>query len=498
MLKQKFLIQFGTNFGLKIFGMIAGIFVARYAGPEVLGTLAYGVAYVTVFTFIIGIFGSPHIKLISEGKPLDKCLGTFARLQLGSLATYLIIVSGWILFQKYVIGYEFESKDQEKVIWIFVFLKIVNKLMISSEITFIAKLKTVKANLPKVMRTLINQIGRVVIVILGYKAVALASWNLFAAISTLPLIVMMLKKLKWGPWDGTLAKQYIKYALPLVLYMIVGLLTTQTDQLLLQYYSNSTELGFYSAAFSLGGLILIFGNSMGQLFFPLFSSYISNNDWDNVNDKINKFHEFIGIFILPFVFLLVLLAEPIIITVLGKTYQPSIIPFVLLVIASFVRIWIMPFGNVITGKGKFYLFSLITFFVFLFFIPSVFIFIAPKFLGLGAIGLACNKLAVILFQGILFIIAAKRIGNIYLSIRNLYIIGLIILIGTGFYFVIPYFQSITFLWWLIVGPLFLTIVYGLLFLTKLMNKESIQQLISVTNIKVLKKYIKDELSDKGK
>jgi len=101
--------------------MLAGIFVARYAGPEVVGTLAYGLAYVAVFTFVLGLFGTPHIKLISEGKPLNKCMGTSARLQLGSMSTYLIFVSGWIVFQKYVLGNNFESQAQETVIWIFVF-----------------------------------------------------------------------------------------------------------------------------------------------------------------------------------------------------------------------------------------------------------------------------------------------------------------------------------------------------------------------------------------
>ena len=51
MLKQKFIVQFGTNIGLKILAMIAGIFVARYAGPEVVGDLAYGIAYVSIFSF---------------------------------------------------------------------------------------------------------------------------------------------------------------------------------------------------------------------------------------------------------------------------------------------------------------------------------------------------------------------------------------------------------------------------------------------------------------
>ncbi|MBI4648426.1 MAG: hypothetical protein HY738_18040, partial [Bacteroidia bacterium] len=47
-----------------------GILVARFAGPTIIGTVAFGFAYVTVFGFINGLFGVSHIKLVSEGYDL--------------------------------------------------------------------------------------------------------------------------------------------------------------------------------------------------------------------------------------------------------------------------------------------------------------------------------------------------------------------------------------------------------------------------------------------
>ena len=51
MLKQKFIVHFGSNFIIQLFSLFAGIIVARLAGPEVVGTIAYGTSYVMVWGF---------------------------------------------------------------------------------------------------------------------------------------------------------------------------------------------------------------------------------------------------------------------------------------------------------------------------------------------------------------------------------------------------------------------------------------------------------------
>ena len=56
MLKQKFIVQYGSMAITQIVSMVTGIIVARLAGPSVMGMIAYGTSYVSLLGFINNIF----------------------------------------------------------------------------------------------------------------------------------------------------------------------------------------------------------------------------------------------------------------------------------------------------------------------------------------------------------------------------------------------------------------------------------------------------------
>ena len=95
--------------------MLAGLIVARLAGPEVVGVIAFGTAYVSIWGFTTGLFSTGHIKLISEGKNLGNCITTYTFLQGSSILVYSILVISWFLSQKYLFNYQFESDIQQIV-----------------------------------------------------------------------------------------------------------------------------------------------------------------------------------------------------------------------------------------------------------------------------------------------------------------------------------------------------------------------------------------------
>ena len=81
-----------------IFGWIALLFVARKMGASALGEFSYALSLVGSFTFIAFFgFGMAHIKRISEGSNLGKCIGTFLsiRIFLTALMLSIFIVSYW-------------------------------------------------------------------------------------------------------------------------------------------------------------------------------------------------------------------------------------------------------------------------------------------------------------------------------------------------------------------------------------------------------------------
>lgn len=496
MLKQRFLVQFGSNMSLRLLGMISGIFVARIAGPEVLGTIAYATAYVSIFGFITGLFGTGHIKLISEGKNLGACMATYTRLQTVSIAIFFAVVLGWFSIQKFVLNHVFESKIHELVILIALASVVFTKLVDFNNSSFTGQLKQVKANLPHIVRGVLFQTGKIAVVLLGFRAIGLATWNLITAVIVIPIAYQLYRKLPRGKYNKQLAYEHIKIALPIFLIVVLNTLIGFSDKLILQHYTNSTELGYFAAAFSLGGMILMLGGSIGTVFFPLFSALIKENNWKSVNLRIQTFESFITTFIFPLVCLLSLIAEPFLLLVLGEKFQQSITPFIILLFASYFSIVGMPYGNIITGMGRFYLSLWLKAAKFVFYILAVIYFISPDFLGLGAVGLAINLLLVNLLHNILQFIVAKRIGVVSIRYINLVRYIIIITISIGVFLFIPMMTEISKLWWMFLCPAFLFLIFGVFILTGLLNRIQINELIVLINPQKTLKYIKKEINEK--
>ena len=497
MLKQKFLTQFGSTLIIRVVALIAGIIVARIAGPEVIGTIAFGTAYVSLWSFVNGLFSTGHIKMISEGKDLGSCVTTYSFLQGGSMVLYFILVSGWFIIQKYFFNYPFESVDQQLVIIILLFATIATLILDFNNVTFTAKLKQAKANYPLFVKSIIWQIGRIIIVLLGFKAVALAGWNLVVTVILLPLSWSLYKSFPRGKYDRTLAKKYWSYVPPIALVVITNNILNYSDKLLLSYYTNVTELGYYTAAFSIGGMFLLVSKATGQIFFPFFSQKIAEKDWHGINQKIHKYQDFAVLFILPAVCVFAIAGEPFIISLLGNKYQSSIIPFQILLFATFISIVGMPYGNIISGMGRFYLSALINVIRVLIFIVSLTVFVSPKFLDLGAVGLAFNLLTINIVGNILYLYFGRRLGELKnrgIQIIRYLITGIILLL----IFILRNYMDIsnTFGNVILLSVIFLVIFYGSFSLVGLIKYDHYIFFLDIIKVRSLIKYIKDELGNR--
>jgi len=495
MLKQKFIVQYGSMAITQIVGMVAGIIVARLAGPGVMGMVAYGTSYVSLLGFINGIFGSAHIKLVSEGKEHSKCMGVYTRLQKICALIYFITVLALFLIHKNILHYPFESREQEWIILIALLTYTFELYGQYANVIFTSNLQQAKANLPNFFKTIIFHIGRILIVIVFVKNLALKlySWHLILAILFIPVIHKLLKEYPIGKYDNILAKQYFKYGRAILFMSVIDSVTNYSDKLMLAHFTDTTQLGYYSAASSIGGLILTLAGSAGLIFFPLFSGYISKGDWESVNTKIYQYHEFIILFIFPLICLLAIVGGPILLLILGNKYKPSIIPFQILIFASYISVLGMPYGNIISGMGKFNLLVLINLIRLMVFVVSTILLIAPNMLNLGAVGLATNQIVMNLTRNGLYLHFAKKIGEVHMKSKNN--IRHLIIIGWTFlaFLLSIYFKKILSIWWIIMVPSYIIPLYLILNITGFMGKEHWKLLLNTLNLKKTLKYTYNEI-----
>jgi O-antigen/teichoic acid export membrane protein len=498
MLAQKIILSYGSKLSTQFIQIVASIIVARVAGATVLGTVSFGMAFVYVFLFLADLgTGTAHVKLISEGADLGKCVGTFTRLKLALTALFFVAVLAVFAGQKYILRIPFESPIHQYVILIFLAAAVLEQVVEIPKRTFMARTEQAKTDIPQIAREFLYQVLRIVVVYLGYRAIALALGNLFSLLIVLPLVWYLFKDYPRGSFDKALALKYIRMSLPV---LVIGLSTTvisQIDRIVLQYFTSSEQVGIYTAGYRVGSLVLMVANAVGVLLFPYFSRASSNGDFHFIKKKIDKFEKFSFLFIMPGVIFLSLYSDVIIKILLGEQYLASIPVMMIINIAMFISVVNLPYGNVITGMGFFKLAAWIN-------IIGLFIFVAflvtlpnPNLFGMSAVGVALAVLLLQVFIGVVFRIYAKKKCTLLDMTTPLKFIIFGAANFLGFLFLYEYLSGIYgFRFKLVFIPLYFGVTYLSFILLGWIHKDDLESVRTVVDVKKLFAYIRGEMRKK--
>lgn len=498
MIAQKLILSYGSQITMQFIQIVVSIVVARLAGPTVLGTVAFGLAFVSIFSFIADMgTGSAHIKLISEGRDLGKCVATFAVLRVFLIILYVVTVLAVFVVQKYVLKVEFESAAHQYVIIIFLVAVTIQQLLGIPKITFAARTEQAKYNMPDVARIFFTQLLRVGAVVLGFGAVALASASLISTILVIPLLIFLFKGYPFADFDKDLAKQYLKISVPVMIMSITTTVASYFDRVVLQYYADSAHVGFYTAGYKIGSLIFMVANSVGLLFFPLFSKAASNGDFTYIKNLIEKFERFSFLFMMPLVIFLALYSDVIVKVLLGNQYLSSIPVMAIINLAMFLAVLNVPYGNVVTGMGYFRLSAVLHGAHLVSFVLLIVILVNPTIFGLGATGVALALFGSNFLLGCLFRYFAKRKCAVLNLSKNLGFIIFGVANFVVFHFVYGHFSNlyggrfkVAFV------LLYFCLTYAVLLLLGWVKKEDVSNLRTLVNLSRMKQYITEEMREK--
>jgi O-antigen/teichoic acid export membrane protein len=227
-------------------GLLVGIWVARYLGPEQFGVFSYAIAFASLFSSIakLGLDGIVVRDLVREPDQRDIYLGTafwlklfgaFMMLGTVTLATqftssdrltnlYILIISSGAIFQSFeVVDFYFQSKVLSK----FVSICKITQLLLSS----ILKLYFIFTGADLfwfVLVTLVDQLTLALSLYLAYRYQKLGSF--------------------YHCLDMTTAKQLLKDSWPLIFSGLVVMIYMRIDQVMIKEMLGEKEVGVYSAA----------------------------------------------------------------------------------------------------------------------------------------------------------------------------------------------------------------------------------------------------------
>jgi O-antigen/teichoic acid export membrane protein len=469
------------------------LLIARILGPNVLGTVAFGLAFVSMFLFVADLgLGSAHIKLISEGQDEAKCNGTFARLKLILIALYVVVVLGFYLIQKFVFGVTFESPDHDYVILIYLAITAISQLYVIPTTTFAAKTEQAKQDAPNFIQIFLYQVFRIIVAFLGYKAIAQSVSNLIAVILVMPIYIYLFRGYPVGKFDKELAKQYFNISIPVFIVLIAQTIIYSTDRVILQYLTNTDEVGYYTAGFSISQFIRLIEASAGILFFPYFSKNISEGKYEKINSNIKKYEKFNLSFVLPFVFYMMIFADFVVAITLGHKFIKTPPILSIITMSMFISLINLPYINVISGKGLFKLCAIIFIFGTLFFVLVSFLLASPYILNLKGPGIALSLLLINIFFGVIFMFYTKKeLKEInILHGRYLFIYGIIY---SGAAYLIYNIFTFNFAGKIIASVVFFIGYFGVAMLIKLITIEDWKMTLEIINIKKMYSYVNKEL-----
>jgi O-antigen/teichoic acid export membrane protein len=517
-LKQKFVLSYSTQIFSQVVQIVSSVIVARVAGPSVLGTIAFGLSYVSMFSFIATLgLGSAHMKMISEGKDLGDCITTYRSMNYLTTALSIFVTLGFLSFQKFILHTNFESSDHIFVIIVFTLMAGVQALLGVAKTTFAARVEQAKQDIPELVRNVVLQIARIIVVIIGLRTRTLAVINLASILMLAVWITYLFRDYPRGHFNKELARSYMKIALPVIVLGFASSQLGNLDKVLLQFYTNSEQVGYYGASFRLGGFISIIGGSIGMLFFPLFSKAAANKDWEYIKSKIAIFERFSDIIILPMVLFIAIYSDTIVYWLLGMKYLHSIIPLSLITVGLYINIQSMPYGNILAGMGYFVLDAIWHIITVVFFVLILIFFIHPSLLNMAAHGAAIALFVTYILMAIWNRYYAKKLIPSLNLAANLPLASIIFILSVIMFMVYRFIlgNPIDYFKYVILDPhvtslmafgnplhyfrfvfpvLYFGLIYGLLWVTHNIKKEDTQMILSLLSPSKLKNYVVTEIS----
>lgn len=494
MFTQKLVLSYGSKLIIQFVQIVTGIIVSRIVGPTILGYLAYGLSFVSMFAVVNDLgMGTAHIKLISQGEDEGNCNSTYLRIRMILLGVFVSLLLGTYAYQKLFIPTAFESQAQETVVLIYMVIVTLSQLITIPTTTWAGKMQQAKQDLPSILQTVLYQILRLILAVLGFKAVALATSNLVAVVVTLPIYVWLARDMVWGKFDKVLFKKYLAIAGPMLVIVLAQTIIYSTDKVLLQYFTNSKEVGYYSAAFALSQFIRVIESSVGMLFFPYLTKFLAEQNYSQINNALRKFERFSLAFILPFVSVAIIAGDLLIRGAYGNKFLESIPIFSVITLSFFVSMQMLPYGNLILGSSDFKGINVGWITSCIIFVIATIIFVHPSFFNLKGVG---SALAILTTNAYLMLFYAVRIKRRLpeLSVFSSYrIFAYTSLLSVGFY---AAYKSAGDILYLKIGItiLFLAGIYGLGTLLKVITKEDWGLVGNAINIKKMKEYIRSEFT----
>jgi O-antigen/teichoic acid export membrane protein len=501
MLARKSLLIMSSNILEGLLAYVALFFIARYMGPESYGIIGFAMGFVALFALLNNLgFNNAHIKQVSEGKDLGRCIGTFMTIKIALIGLMISAVIGAVFFWKIVMGRGFESPTHELAIYIMLGYFIAHGLGTIFKISYVARKEIAKAEIPIIVRAIARTAIILFVALLGYGPVELAFAYVFGDIFSLAVFAILFRGYPIKKPTKEYFKNYSQFAFPLILVSSSMIIMTNLDKVLIQLFWSSEHVGYYFASSRFTQFIVLASSSIGLLIFPTISSFHAKNNIQSIKKTIMLSERYISMLVFPMAIGIICLAEPIVRIFLSRTFYPAVSIFMILPFYTLLLALAMPFNYQLMGMNKpklarnrVIIMVSINVVLNIILIPQDIQSLGIKLFGLGPMGAAIATVAAYAVGLIYCRIAANKLIKELWNPRVL----LHLLAASVMGIILYWLSSVIYVgrWYHLLGfvAFGLAIYLFILYLLREFTRKEIDFLLDIFNIKKMFKYIKEEI-----
>ncbi|WP_414468849.1 flippase [Methanobacterium sp. ACI-7] len=303
------------------------IYIARYLGADGFGILTFALA----FTGIFGIFADMGLNTLTVREvSRDKSLTNkyFSNVLLIKIILS-VLTFGIIILSINLLNYPQEAINIVYLIGLSVIITATSGIFNS---IFQAHEKMEYQSIGLIINNVLLFIGVLLII---YYSLGILEFALIYLISSIIgflyiFIVYLLKFPAKIRFNVNFWKPTIKEALPFGLTGISGMIYTYIDSVMLSLIQNNEVVGWYNGAYRLTLILLFIPNVINLAIFPKMAQYYDSNK-NSLNLMYQRYFKYMIVLGIPTGFLITILADRIILLILGTGFLQSIVALQILI-----------------------------------------------------------------------------------------------------------------------------------------------------------------------
>ena len=501
MISRQSALAFINNILGALIGYAALFFVIRYMGKDALGTVAFAIAFVGLFSFIANLgFDTTHIKRVSEGKDLGRCNGTYLAIKLVLIGMFVLAVLIALYIWKYVLGNGFETRTHEAAVYLAIVYWAIFSGLYFFISTFNGRREIAKSQTLIFTNNFTRSALMIVVAALSIGTLALVDAYIAGVLLALMLAVFMFRKMPVSRPTKRYLSSYIRFAIPLSIASSVIVIASNTDVVMIQWFWSAADVADYYAAKRIGMLLTMISIAVSVALFPSLSHLHSKGRLEDVKKTTVTAERYISMLMFPLAFFIITFPDKIMSIMLSKsmlssapTLQILTLFYALIVINSPYNYQLPAIGRTdIIGKVNLTR-ALINIGLNLIFIPKSFM--GVHLLGMGAFGAALATFITFLITTINLRWASYRLTGSVMDRRILLHISSAMLASIAFLLLgtswVHRWYSLTAL-----GMAYLALYFGILYALREFRKEDLEMFLDALSPKEMVRYIHKELKNK--